>query len=306
MTVTTYFTADADLLHDIGTSPNGRESLAWVAPLPDEQLALFFYAWRHADTEKWGHLVAIGQPDVRVPLLYDLVDGLDLDGEQLDDCAVGRLKIRQPEPLRVCELSYVKDDIAMDVRFEALHEPFSWHQNDGGCPVWAAADRYEQSMRTSGTVRIGDRVVDFEGFAHRDHSWGTRDWRALQHWKWMNASALDGSVSLHAWEALAYADRSVLGYVNRGGVVSPIRAIRAVADLDDRLIHRAIAVDIEDEDGGTVRFEAQLAAGVVVPIAQLYMHEIAMTATIDGAPAVAHVEFGWLQSYADAARRDTP
>ena len=299
MTVTTHFTADADLLHDIGTSPHGRESLAYAAPLPDERLALMAYVWRHADTEKWGRLVAIGGPDVREPILLDVVDGLDLDGEQLDDCGVGGLRIRQPEPLSVCELSYARDDVEIDVRMEGLHEPFSWHQNDGGCPAYVADDRYEQSMRMSGTARFDGHAVDLAGFGHRDHSWGTRDWRAQQHWKWMNASTLDGSVSVHACEGLAYSEWRIYGYVNRGGAVTPIRAIRAATELDDRLIHRTLGVNIEDEDGGVVHLDAKFAAGVVIPIEQLYMNEIAMTATIDGAPAAAHVEFGWLKAYAD-------
>lgn len=301
MSVATRFTAADDLLHDIEGIPDGRESLAYVIPVPGERLALMLYAWRHADTQKWGRLVGVGGPDAHAPYVFDIVDGVDMEGDDLDDVTVAGLHIRQPDALRSAELHYAADDVAIDLRLDALHAPFSWHENADGCPAWAASDRYEQSVCATGTVTVAGREITIDGFGHRDHSWGTRDWRALQHWKWMNATTLDGSVSLHAWESLAYAERHVMGYVNRGGDVTPIAAVRATAQLDDRLVHQGLAVEITTDDGATTTLEATLAAGLVVPVSQLYMHEIAMTATVDGAAAVAHVEFGWLQSYVDAA-----
>lgn len=306
MSVATRFTPADDLLHDIDGIPDGRESLAYVIPVPDEGLAVMVYAWRHADTGAWGRLVGVGGPDPHAPYVFDIVDGVAMEGEDLDDFTVAGLHIRQPDALQSAELRYATADVEVDLRLDALHAAFSWHENADGCPAWAASDRYEQSVRATGTVKVAGREVAIDGFGHRDHSWGTRDWRALQHWKWMNATTRDGAVSLHAWESLAYAERHVMGYVNRGGTVTPITGVRATAQLDGTLVHQGVSVEITTEDGATTAFEATLAAGLVVPVSQLYMHEIAMTATIDGAPAVAHVEFGWLQSYADAARRDTP
>jgi len=300
MTVAAHFRPADDLLHDISGAPYGRESLLWTCPLPEEELLVFAYAWRDADTETYGRLVAVGGPDIHAPLVFDIAEGLALEGSDLDDCVIGGLHIRQPEALRVAELRFESDALSYEARFEALHEPFSWHQNAGGCPDWAATDRYEQSVRTTGIVQLGDApAVVFSGAGHRDHSWGTRDWRALQHWKWMNATSADGEVSLHAWDSLAYGNRHVLGYVNRGGDVVPIREIDVSVELDERLVHRAVRAVILGEDGGETVFEATTAAGVQLPIADLYLNEIAMHATIDGSPAVAHVELGWLKAYVD-------
>jgi hypothetical protein len=297
MSTVSRFTAADDLLHDIAGIPDGRESLFYVVPLPDEGLAVMAYAWRHADSGKWGRIVAVGGPDPHSPHVFRIVDGVDLEGEDLDDFTVDGLHVRQPDPLASAEVRYADDDVSIDLRLDALHAPFSWHENADGCPAWAASDRYEQSVRVTGTVTVDGREIAVDGFGHRDHSWGTRDWRALQHWKWMNATTRDGTVSLHAWESLAYAERHVMGYVNRGGTVVPIAAIRATAQLDDRLVHQAVSVEITTDDGATTTLEATLAAGVVIPVATLHLHEMAMTATIDGEPAVAHVEFGWLQAY---------
>lgn len=298
MTVAAHFQPADDLLHDISGTPHARESLFWVLPLPDHELAVMAYAWRDGESDTYGRLIAVGGPDVHAPLVLDVADGLELAGDDLDDCVIGGLRIRQPEPLRAAEIGFESDDVTLQARVEALHEPFSWHQNPDGCPPWAATDRYEQSVRTSGTLRLAGREpLEFAGVGHRDHSWGSRDWRALQHWKWMNVTTVDGSVSLHAWESLAYADRHVLGYVNRGGDVTAIRELDVTTDLDDQLVHRVVRAVILDVDGGETVIEATRVAGVRLSIAQLYMNEIAMTATINGAPAVAHIEFGWLQAY---------
>lgn len=291
------FTPRDDLLHDISGSPHGRESLLWTSPIPDEKLLVFTYAWRHADTGDWGRLLAVGGDDIDRPLALAFDDGLAFEGDDLDDCVVGGLRIRQPEPLTVAEVSFASDDVDYACRFTGLHAPFSWHENRGGCPSWAADDRYEQSVATEGRLRVAGRDVAIAGHGHRDHSWGTRDWRALQHWKWMNAATDDGEVSLHAWDSLALGNRQILGYVNRGGEMSLIEDIDVSVELDDRLVHRAVRAAITDAEGRETRFEATYAAGWQVPVEHLFMNEIGMHAEIDGASAVAHVELGWPQAY---------
>ena len=289
-----------DLLHDISHAPHGRESYLWTAPLPAHRLLVFAYAFRDADTDRFGRIVVVAGDEAREPLHLSVSDDHALEGDDMRDAVVGGLHVRQPEALRTAHIAYESDDgTAFDVRFEGLHEPFSWHENEGGCPAWAADDRYEQSCRTSGTVRVDGREIAFDGFGHRDHSWGTRDWRALQHWKWMNATTSDGEASLHAWISFALGDVQVNGYVNRGGTVTPLVDLVAHADLDDHMLHTAVRATLIDADGGETVLEARRAAIWQMPIRHLYLNEAAMTATIDGREAVAHVELGWPQAYVD-------
>jgi hypothetical protein len=42
-----------------------------------------------------------------------------------------------------------------------------------------APEHYETSGRVRGTARIGDRTIDVDALAYRDHSWGRRDWPTL-------------------------------------------------------------------------------------------------------------------------------
>lgn len=291
-----YFTPEADLLHDIsGAGPHARESWLWTAPLPDEELLAFLYTWRDAD-DRWSSFVFVGGPDPADAMYLDRGEDLALEGADMDDARIGRLTVRQPEPLRTASLQYEGDGLTLDITFEGLHEPFSWHENEGGCPDWVAIDRYEQSCRTHGRLTLGDRTIEFASAGHRDHSWGARNWNMLTHWKWMNATAGD-DLTLHAMSMDAKGERIVQGYLNRDGKVSPLVEIDAHADLDDDLNHRRVTADLVDEEGRTARLEAEYRAGWRMPIEPLLLNEFAMSATIDGRPAVAHVELGWLSDY---------
>jgi hypothetical protein len=92
----------------------------------------------------------------------------------------------------------------------------------------------------------------------------------------------------------------VNGYLNRGAVVSPVATAEATAELDERMIHRTVSGRFVDEAGREMTLEAEYAAGWSMPIQHLLLNEIGMTATLDGVPAVAHVELGWPAAYVRA------
>lgn len=117
-----------DLLHDITGFPHGRESLLWTAPLPDEGLLIFAYAWRDADTGLYGRFVSISGDGGGAPIIPDSAEDLELEGEDLDDCVIGGLRLRQPAPLQTAEISFENDQLPYQAIFDGLHEPFSWHR----------------------------------------------------------------------------------------------------------------------------------------------------------------------------------
>jgi hypothetical protein len=279
--------------------PSGRESFAWAVPIPHEDLLAFLYLARDAATGRYTRMVALADGMSREPLYRDIAAEADMEsGTDFDDCQVAGLTLRQPEPLTTAELSYAGDGVRVEVAIRALHEPFSWHDNKDGCAGWIATDRYEQSVTTRGTIEVGGRTVRFEGMGHRDHSWGPRDWRPMQHWKWMNAATPDGTTSLHAFVIFALGDRLVNGYVNRGGKVSPLAAIDVRAELDlSSMLHRRVHAVCTDEDAQRIVLDATGVAGLAVPARHMRMNEVACTATLDDRPAIAHVEMGWPETY---------
>jgi hypothetical protein len=292
------FTAADDLLHDIAGRQNGRESLFYVLPVPHERLLALAYVFKDESTGRFGRIVALADGVSPEPLFLDMAGDLELEGDDLDDFVVGGLHVRQPEPLQVAELSFLSaDGFGLECRLEGTHAPFSWHDGPEGCPPWAADDRYEQSVRTRGTLTLPGRTVDCDSAGHRDHSWGTRDWRPLQHWKWINATAIDEDISLHGWISYALGDRQINGYVSRGGVVSPIVAAEARAQLDDTFMHTSVSGTFTTADGRRLPLEATSVAGLPIPARHMQMNEIACSATLDGHAAIAHIELGWPQSY---------
>ena len=293
-----HFTAADDLHHDISGFAHGRESLFWVMPVPDQGVLAMAYLWRDAHDGKYGRLVGITDRFGGEPRYHDAQIGLDLEGDDFDDCAAAGLRVTQPDPLRTAVLDYEDSEFALHITHEGLHEPFSWRDGLGGCPEWAAFDRFEQSTRTSGSITVAGRTITFDqGIGHRDHSWGTRDWRALQHWKWMNAATLDGSVSLHGWISFALGERQVNGYVNRAGTLSPIVEAEAHSRLDDAFMHTHTSARFRTLDGAELLMETEAVAGMPLIARHMQANEVACTATLDGAPAVAHIEHGWPVSY---------
>ncbi|MGQ0623852.1 MAG: DUF7064 domain-containing protein [Sporichthyaceae bacterium] len=297
----TVFTAADDLLHEeySGFGPHARESIIITAPIPEQELVVFTYLWREGG-DRWGRFVFVAGPDMTKPEFLDFeADGV-YSGEDLRDFEVSALHWRQPEPLKTAEVTYRSGELDLLLRFEAIHAPFSWHDNADGCPEWVAHDRYEQCGKTYVKMNLRGREIEFSGVGHRDHSWGTRNWNYLQHWKWINCAALDGTASVHCMLMNVQGQIHTNGYLNVGGVVSPIVTGEAKADLDEGMYHRHVSGHFVDELGRQMSIVCDYAAGWSMPIGHLYLNEVGMSATLNGAAAIAHIELGWPKDYVDA------
>jgi Phosphotransferase enzyme family len=76
--------------------------------------------------------------------------------------------------------------------------------------------RYEIPCTVNGTVTIGEEQFTVHGRGQRDHSWGTRDWWAMD-WCWM-AGQLDDGTMFHGTELrLPDLPRIGIGYVQSAG-----------------------------------------------------------------------------------------
>lgn len=294
------FSAEDDLLHHIAPDiPHGRESFAWAVPIPEHGLLAFLYMARDSASGLWNRIVGVSDAVTLEPLHRDLATELTMDGADVDDCVVGGLRVRHPEPLQTVELHYEADGVLVDVTMRGLHHPFSWHENAIGLPEWIAAERYEQSVSTEGVIEVAGRTVQFSAMGQRDHSWGPRDWRPMHHWKWMNATTVDGSVSFHGFVLFALGDRLVMGYASRDGEVTPVDDIRVEADIDTTttMMHRHTKATCVDAAGREMVLDATAVASIPVPARHMRMNEVACTATLDGQPAISHIEMGWPEAY---------
>ena len=75
--------------------------------------------------------------------------------------------------------------VVLDLTWHTVGDPYHY----------GVATRYEISARVTGTIRVGDEVIDVTATGQRDHSWGVRDWWAFG-WCW-SAGALDDGSRFH-------------------------------------------------------------------------------------------------------------
>jgi hypothetical protein len=218
-------------------------------------------------------------------------------GDNLLDFDVDGLRWSQPEPLYGARVGYAGEDVSLDLAFHGWNAPFSYHDNADGCPPFMAHDRYEQSGATEVTLDLRGRQVTFSGRGQRDHSWGPRNWAAMQHWKWMNCATRDGETAIHCMQMNAMGKQMITGYLYAEGTLSPVAHAAVDTELDDTICHRRVTATLRDELGRDMRMEAEFAAGWSMPIGHLLLNEVGMHARLDGAGAIAHVEMGWPEEY---------
>lgn len=282
------------------SAPHGRESLFHNLLLPEHGLFVFVYTWVDAE-DRAGYMFGVtGDDDER--RLFHADDGVAIGARDFDDWSIGGLRLRHVDPLRTVELAFEgPDGPVFEATFTALHEPFSYRDNADGCPSFVATDRFEQAGRMRGWLLVDGERLSFDTTAHRDHSWGQRDWTAIQDWKWVSAQSDDVALNLFVMRALG--DTTNHGYVARDGTVTPVVHVDVRVTYDERWWQTGCSLVATGADGVETTLTAErfaLLSFEAGGVARL--NEAACTGTVDGAPALVHVECGWPSAYAEARR----
>jgi hypothetical protein len=191
-----------DLSHDerhlLRKVPNARESVPYLLSLPEEGIGLFTYTWVNEAGEA-GAVIAVFGPGVgATPYVEKLADRPVPASMNFDNWKIEGLHMKQDLQFNKAHVQWKSEKIELDLNFEAMHPPYAYGSDPRGCMSYIADDRIEQSGSATGTLRIGERIIKFNTTAHRDHSWGTRDWHAAQNWKWVQAQA-GTDVAVHFW-----------------------------------------------------------------------------------------------------------
>jgi len=286
-----------DLRHRVADGIKTRDSLFWNLILPDEQIAVQLYIWTDGRGVS-GRQVAVYAPDREKNIVLSASD-IDLGPDSdLDEWQCAGLCVRQPESLRTAELSFEGEGITLDYRFNAAHRPFSYHENPSACPPWMASNRYEQSGRASGTLTVGNRAITFgDVWAHRDHSWGRRNWNAVHHWKWVVAGVPSGT-TLNAMFHIAFGEPGINGYVVRDGEPVAIVDGRCHAAYDSDMSQSRLEADLTDARGVVTHLEMERFAIFKLPFgSDTLLSEAACRVTIDGEPGAGQFETLWPQGY---------
>jgi hypothetical protein len=293
-----------DLRHRPELGGRQRDSLFWQTVLPEHDLALQIYLFVTGtgaagyNAALWGRdgVVALERGGGRVP-----------DEMDFDDFAVGGLTVRADGALRSSRVSVRGERLQVDLAFEGLHDAFTFRDNPDGLPTWFADDRIEQTGRVGGTVAFPGadgtpRTLDLGPLGHRDHSWGLRDWRAPQHWKWLVAYTSDpaaAATAVNGWIWQARGEWGFAGYVLREGRILPVRAIDQRTDYADGLRQRRLVATLHDVEGGATSLELDVFGVLPLPDDRsgTMILEGACRAAIDGVAGVGQFETEWPLDY---------
>jgi hypothetical protein len=290
-------TSADDLRHRAAAGVKTRDSLFWNLVLPDEEVAVQIYVWVNGRGVA-GRQIAVYAPEAAPNIVrntYDVDLGPDTD---FDNWECDGLTIRLSEPLRTAEITFDDDDVSLRYRFTARHRPFSYRENPAGCPPWMATDRFEQSGRATGVLRVRGRTIPFaDVWAHRDHSWGRRNWNTVHHWKWLVAAVPSGT-ELNAMFHVARGEPGLNGYVLRG--TEPVALIdgRCRASYDADMAQLRLEAELIDAAGGTTQLEMDRYAIFHLPFgSDSLLSEAACRVRIDGEEGVGQFETLWPRTY---------
>jgi hypothetical protein len=296
------FAVTDDLRHRAPVGERMRDSLFWNLIVPEEQLGLQVYTFVNHRGRAGYNVVVWG--GAREPIVLQHL-GQVADDADFDDWSLAGLEVRQPELRRTAEVRFARDDVRLEYDFEALHEAFSYRQNPGGLPAWFARDRFEQAGRVTGVLEVAGRAVEFDRIAHRDHSWGARDWGAPQHWKWLLAHTPSGR-ALNAFVWIARGEWGFNGYVLRDGEPVAIERIDHRASYDEGMDQTRLEATIVDVEGVTTELTLDSFGAVRMPHDDPFgtvIIEAACRATIDGEAGGGQFETHWPLKYIDHLAR---
>ena len=285
-----------DPIHDSrhGLAPDGRESLAFILSLPQQRIGVIMYSWVTGTSVAGAMLAVFGDGAGPAPVIQ-VLDGIAVPaGMGFDDWRVGPMQIRHEHALERASLRFAGAEASIEFSFDAIGPAYNYGQHQDGCPWFLADDRFEQSGRAAGMLTIGEQTIPYETTAHRDHSWGTRDWAGARHWKWINIQAGD-ALAVHAMEIDAGPDSGVRGYITKQGETAELTAIAsAETTFGPGLMHETYAARLTDALGRAtvIAFTARAPFEFKVD-PRLTLNEVSGSGTIDGIAGVGHIEMAW-------------
>ncbi|MEZ5595858.1 MAG: hypothetical protein R3E84_05610 [Pseudomonadales bacterium] len=111
--------------------------------------------------------------------------------------------------------------------------------NDDGSPIEQKADEgfarghYEQHMRGTGEIRVGDETFTIDGLGLRDHSWGPRFWQSIYWYRWLPMVFDESFAMMVSIVCRRPGEMHAGGMVLRDGEYVMIREATVTADYDD-------------------------------------------------------------------------
>lgn len=288
--------------HDLADNPYARESIPYVIVLADEGIVANSYTWVDREGQAGGIFFLFG-PGLKNGPVVELFEPVKVPADQnFDDWKVGGLNFRQDLALRHADVSVQGEKASIEFHFEAIHPAYAYGFHPKGCPAYIADNRTEQAGRVKGVLKVEGREIQFDTTGVRDHSWGTRDWKIPQHWKWMHAQA-GPDVAVHVFQIQALGGVETRGYVFRDRLFAEVRSAEFQYTTTDDFYHSSIVCTIQDSAHRTTVLEGKcFGHHAFLPNPETTLNQGAMNCSIEGIAGSGYIEFLWPTGYLEHLR----
>ncbi|MDF8335678.1 hypothetical protein POM99_20935 [Novosphingobium sp. HBC54] len=202
---------------DLEQKVGGMQRLGQTPNIGKSHIMSFCFA---ADGERY-----LGHRDGKPGDAERWADGQRIESHRVEALDNQRMLYSWDDPESSAELEFYECFYAPRDWTEAPPEAVMKDMNTGG--------HSECSGRVKGTVRIGAKTYKIDALAHRDRSWGYRDWSTAGQSK-MHTGTIGPEMS---WAAFIFQRRDTgewfdAGYVVRDGKQEDIANLRMIASYD--------------------------------------------------------------------------
>lgn len=292
--------------HRLKPGPTARESVPYMINSPEDGIAGFTYTWVNGSGEAGAVLALFGPAVGDAPIVEALPDRPVPDTMTFADWRIEHFAMEQDLAFGHADVRWDGQRAKLDLAFDAFHPPYAYGANQDGCPSYTALDRIEQSGTLKGFIEVDGRRIAYDGLGHRDHSWGTRDWGAFQHYNWFEGQTADG-VAVHFWRFIALGKVNLRGYVFKDGLLAEVTAVDLDVRYSDDLWQQSLTARVTDEAGRETLVEADFYAHyTLVPSDLLHLREGAARVRYDGKPGVGWMEVAWPPAYLEYVKANGP
>jgi hypothetical protein len=292
--------------HALPNIAMGRESIPYIVVLPEEQIAFFTYTWVTADSKAGAALAIFGPGVGDKPIQQGLADRPVPTDMNFDNWVIDGFTMKQDLKMDKAHIRWETPEAMVEFDFEAFHPAYAYGSDPRGCPSYCATDRIEQAGSVKGTLRIGERVINFDATGHRDHSWGTRDWIPFQQYEWF-VGQVGTETSVHFWHFHALGKEHLRGYVFKDGLMSRVDKVDVNVTYDDQYWQMGYVATVTDATGRETTIETEVFGHhTLVPHPKLSLNESGGHAKIDGKIGVGWMECAWPTSYLNHIRANGP
>jgi len=148
-------------------------------------------------------------------------------------------------------------------RFPVYEYPGGWR-----IPNILEQNHYEQSGIVKGTFTFKNGTKrKINGFGHRDHSWGVRNWVHIDEWYWISVQFENGKIALNSWLNKVGDKNYIHGFISSADQNTAIQSIEVKMTSQDKNSRNpsSAVFKLEDQNGENYILKAETMYLITLP-----------------------------------------